>query len=259
MYWSGILALLGWAANVVAQGSLGGDQTASCSSAQAFQYVGCYDDTQNGGKANFPFQLSTTAGAAKSYPGYTSSANLTVDVCNTACRGHGFQFAGTYNGVECYCSSELPYPNSPINGTTANGIGTYAGSNPGAQTAGSLCNKPCPANSAEICGGSGTMSVYRDPTFSNETSPATLGVYTNYLYFGCYNNYGPGPIFLSIKTPSTISCANYCGALGYEYSIRNGLDSSTGNNCGCGSEIQGGLQIAESSCSRYCNGTTGAV
>lgn len=260
MYWRGTLALLGWVTTAIAQGNLGGDQTAACPApVDNFQYVGCYDDTQNGGKANFPFKLDTLAGAAKSYPGYTSSANLTIDVCNAACRGHGFQYSGTYNGAECYCSPKLPYPSAPTSGSTSGGLGTYAGTNPGGTVSNSLCNVPCPANNAQTCGGSGTLQVYRDPTYTNDTSPPTLGAQQNYLYFGCFNNANTGPIFLGIKTPSTASCQTYCGLLGYAYSIRNTLDSNTGNNCGCGPELPGGLQIAESGCSRYCNGTTGAT
>lgn len=140
MYWSGILALLGWAATAIAQGNAGGDQTATCSAAQNYTYVGCYDDTQNGGKANFPFLLSTVAGNLKSYPGYTSSANLTIDVCATACRGHGHRYAGLYSGSECYCSPKLPYPLNP--GTTTGGLGGYAGTNPGGRVANSFCGTP---------------------------------------------------------------------------------------------------------------------
>ncbi|KAL8714768.1 MAG: hypothetical protein Q9220_001281 [cf. Caloplaca sp. 1 TL-2023] len=221
--------------------------------------MGCYDDGQNGGKANFPFKLDVVAGAAKSYPGYTSPANLTVEVCQTACRGHGFKYSGTYNGAECYCASRLPYPSTPVSGSTAGGLGAFAGTNPGGTVADSQCNVACPANSAETCGGPGTLQVYRDTSYAADTNPATLGVSQNYLYFGCYNNAGTGPAYLNIKTPSTVSCENYCGALGYTYSIRNTLDSNTGNNCGCGPELPGGLQIAETSCSRYCNGTTGAA
>ncbi|KAL8938741.1 MAG: hypothetical protein Q9216_003728 [Gyalolechia sp. 2 TL-2023] len=80
MYWGGVLALLGWAATAVAQGNLGGDQSASCSASQNFVYVGCYDNGQNGGNANFPFRLITNAGDSKSYPGFTSQDQLTRDL-----------------------------------------------------------------------------------------------------------------------------------------------------------------------------------
>lgn len=147
MYWSGVLALLGWAASAIAQGNVGGDQTASCPApASNWQYAGCFGDQANGGKANFPFRLETGAGAAKSYPGYTSGTQTTVDVCNTACRGHGFQFAGTFNGNECYCSSKSPYPQSPSSGSTqyySSSNASYYGSSPGTASADSNCNVPC--------------------------------------------------------------------------------------------------------------------
>ena len=258
MYWKGIVALLGWSATVVGQGNLGGDQTASCPASQAHQLVGCFDNSQNGGNAGFPFRLVPTAGDVKSYPGFTSQSQITNELCNTACRGHGFEYAGTTFGEACYCSSRLPYPQTPSSGSTAGGLGTYQGSNPGGTVPSSQCNTPCPGNSAETCGGYGTLQVYRDPSFQPDSSLPTRGAAQNYQYFGCYSNYGPGPQFLDIKTPNTTSCQTYCGLLGYAYAIRGDSDLGTGNNCGCGPELVGGLQLPESSCNRFCNGTTAA-
>lgn len=258
MYWSGVLALLGWAATTIAQGNLGGDQTASCSASQNFVYVGCYDNSQNGGNANFPFRLVTNAGDAKSYPGFTSQSQLTVDLCNQACRGHGFPYSGTTFGQECYCSSRLPYPQNPSSGSTSSGLGPYYGSNPGGTVTNDRCNTPCPGNNTQTCGGYGTLAVYRDPTFDPDATLPTRGAPHNYLYFGCYSNSGPGPQFLDIKTPNTTNCQTYCGLLGYTYSIRGDSDQATNNNCGCGPEFPGGLQISETSCNRFCNGTLGA-
>ncbi|KAL8737054.1 MAG: hypothetical protein Q9181_002069 [Wetmoreana brouardii] len=257
MYWRGILALSGWAATAIAQGNLGGDQS-SCASTQAFSYLGCYDDGQNGGKANFPFLLSTTAGDAKSYPGYTAINQLTVDLCLQACRGHGFKFAGLYNAQQCFCSPKLPYPQRPTTNQAGDGLGTYLGSNPGGTVSNDKCGTVCPGNSAQTCGGAGFLAVYQDPSFVTETSPATYGVPANYLYFGCYSNNNGGPQFFSIKTTSTINCESYCGALGYAWSMRGGTDLATGESCGCSAELQGGLQLAETSCNRYCNGTQGS-
>ncbi|KAL9031391.1 MAG: hypothetical protein Q9196_000575 [Gyalolechia fulgens] len=258
MYWSGVVALLGWAATTVAQGNLGGDQSASCSASQNFVYVGCYDNGQNGGNANFPFRLVTNAGDPKSYPGFTSQTQLTADLCNTACRGHGFPYSGTTFGEECYCSSRLPYPQPPPSGSTSSGLGPYFGSNPGGTVPNDQCSTPCPGNNTQTCGGYGTLQVYRDPTFAPDATLPTRGAPENYLYFGCYSNAGPGPQFLDIRTPNTTNCQTYCGLLGYTYSIRGDTDLATSNNCGCGPELPGGLQIAETSCDRFCNGTLGA-
>lgn len=147
MYWSGIVALLGWAATAVAQGNVGGDQTASCPApASNWGYVGCYSDQQNGGKANFPFRLETGAGAAKSYPGFTDGSQMTRQLCQTACRGHGFSLAGLFNGNECYCSTKLPYPQTPSSGSTqyySISNASYLGSSPGTNSPTLNCNVPC--------------------------------------------------------------------------------------------------------------------
>ncbi|KAI4119021.1 MAG: hypothetical protein LQ345_000992 [Seirophora villosa] len=261
MYWSGVLALLGWAATTVAQGNLGGDQTASCPSpANDWQYVGCYDDGQNGGKANFPFRIEyNNPGAPKAYPGLTTQSQLSIDTCLQACRGHGLDFAGIYAGVECFCSSLLPWPIIQGGSTSDYNTFSYYGSRPNTTVPDSQCNSPCPANAGQTCGGPGFLQVYHDPSYAYETVPPSIGLAGNYQYFGCYNGANNGPVSLDIRTTSTVACQTYCGRLGYAYAIRNTDDFSTGNNCGCGSELQGGYQTAETDCNRFCNGTNGAV
>ncbi|KAL8980283.1 MAG: hypothetical protein Q9205_004589 [Flavoplaca limonia] len=265
MLWSGILALLGWAVTASAQGRLGiGDQAACSPTYTSFQYVGCYGDALNGAKAGFPFRLITAATDPKSYPGYTSSANLTVDICNTACRAHGFDVSMMYAAVECWCSTQIPYPQPPSSADTTNGNGPYLGSSPGTQSPGTSCSLRCPGNNTQVCGGQSHGSVYADLSFVNDTSPATIGVAANFGYFGCYTNSGGGPGFIQIHAPSLESCQNYCGGLGYAFAVRNNVDSppsATGqaNNCQCGPEIQAGLQVPESQCDKYCNGTGGAA
>lgn len=258
MYWSGILALLGWAVTATAQGRLGiGDQSACAPTYSSFQYVGCYGDALNGGKAGFPFRVETSPADPKAYPNF-SNANLTVDICTTACRAHGYDYALLYAAVECWCSTQLPYPEPPASGD-ANSIGIYRGDSPGTPSPGSSCSFRCPGNDSEICGGQSHGSVYADHSFVNDTSPATIGVSANYGYYGCYTNSGGGPGFISIHSSSLESCQNYCGGLGYAFAVRSTIDSEPTYNCQCGPEIQAGLQVAESDCSKYCNGTSGAA
>lgn len=250
MYWSGILALAGWASVTIAQGNLGGDQSASCPASQNQVYVGCYENSNT----NFPFRLATDPSDPKGYPGFTNYNQLTADLCKTVCRGHGFEYSGTTFSEACYCSTRLPYPQNPPSGSTANGPGALPGT--GTAVADSRCNTPCTGNSAQTCGGYGTTAIYRDPSFSSDSTLPTRGDPSNYLYFGCYSNAGAGPQFIDIKTPNTTSCQQYCGLLGYAYSLRGDSDVSSSNNCGCGSEIQAGLQIDETRCNRVC--VTGA-
>lgn len=264
MRWASInAAVLGLVGSVCAQGSLGGSQ-ASCSAAQAWVYQGCYSDTQNGRHGGFNWQLSVTAGAAKSYPGFTSASQMTVDLCLQACRGHAFKWALLYNTNECYCSSGFPVYQSVSN--TSAGPGAYSGTQPGTPTQDSTSSNstintchvaasPCAGNPAQFCGSSSAGDLYVDPSYHYTSSQA---VPSNYLYFGCYNNVSPGPFYVSIQTTNTVACQTYCGQLGYPFAARSAIDSqTTTSSCQCGTEIQAGFEQAESACSYYCNGTTG--
>ena len=254
MLWSGAFALLCFAAQAFAQGSSGGSQ-ASCTAAQAWISQGCYDDTQNGAHAGFSWQLSSSPSSEKYYPGFTGS--VTVEICQTACRGHGFPYSLLYGGNSCFCGADFPSPSPPSSGSTSGGPGAPSGSNPGTQTSASQCTAPCVGNTSETCGGNSASSLYHDPSFT--TNPTADGVASKYAYLGCFNNVNPGPMYISIATTDTISCVQYCAALGYPYAARSGFDSQTNmNTCGCGTEIQSGLQIAETNCAYYCNGTATA-
>lgn len=237
---------------VKAQGNLGGDQS-SCNSSPGWVHKGCFDDTGNGRHANFKWQLSSTATSERYYPG--ASGLMTVELCQTACRGHGYRYAAVYSGTNCYCASTFPYPDPPTSGSTT-GPGVVVGVSPGVSVANTVCKTACAGNVLETCGSGSSSNVFQDLSFTNSTDALAV---INYGYVGCYNNINPGPMFVSIKTISTLSCQTYCAALGYAFSSRSGVDSSTGTTCGCGSEIQSGLQIAESNCNTYCNGSSGAV
>lgn len=248
------LALLCFAAHAFAQGSVGGSQ-ASCTAAQAFVYQGCYDDTNNGAHAGLTFRISSNPSSEKYYPGFTG--NVTVEICQMACRGHGFKLTALHSGTDCSCGTEFPNPNPPSSDSTSGGVGAPSGNNPGALTSASQCNSPCTGNPSEICGGTTATSLFFDPSFTNDTTVA--GSPSNYKYLGCYNSVNPGPMYVSIETTSTFACVQYCASLGYPYSSRSGFDSqTTSNTCGCGTEIQSGLQMPESSCSYSCNGSATA-
>ncbi|KAL8671253.1 MAG: hypothetical protein Q9168_004246 [Polycauliona sp. 1 TL-2023] len=262
----GILGLLGWAVTAAAQGRLGiGDQSA-CGSRYASQsYIGCYSDGPNGGKAGFQFRLIESPQDTKGYPGFTGTPSLSVTICTTACRAHGYKYSLLYAAVECWCSTQLPYPQPPASYDTGSGNGPYQGSSPGTPSPGSQCNFACPADNTQICGGQSVGSVYEDLSFANDTSPVSIGTAANYGYFGCYTNSNGGPGFLGIHSPSLVSCQNYCGGLGYAFAVRAGPDSPASangqaTNCFCGPEIQAGLQVDESGCNIWCaNGTTTAA
>lgn len=245
-----ITALLSITATTLAQGNAGGDQS-TCSASQRWVSRGCYDNANNGVHIGFTWKLSSIVGNENYYPGFNGL--MTVDICLSACRGHGFRYAALYAGSNCYCASTFPNPAPLSSGVTTSGVGTAPGGAPG--TPGGRCNTPCNGNTTQICGGAISTKLYEDPSF-NSSAPRAA---SNYLYIGCFTNVGPGPMFTTIKTVSTNSCETYCGQLGFSYSSRSGVDSNTGaNTCGCGSEIQTGLEIAGGNCSNYCNGTLNA-
>lgn len=248
-----LIFLLGFITISLAQGSAGGSQ-ASCTNAQAWVSRGCYDDASNGRHVNFNWQLSSNSQSEKYYPGYTGL--VTVDICLQACRGHGFRYAALYYGTECYCASVFPNLDAPSSGITSGGTGSPEGSSPGTATAASNCNARCAGDITQICGSGGASNVYEDPSYTYSTAAQSA---SQYLYLGCFSNINPGVTYQTIRTTDTQSCQNYCAQLGYPYSSRSGVDSDTGStNCGCGTEVQSGLQIDESSCSFNCDGSTGA-
>jgi hypothetical protein len=242
-----------------AQGSLGGSQ-ASCGSDNAFEHLGCYADSDNGPHAGFTFLLSSDPNSVNYYPFYNGS--LTPQVCQDGCRSHGFKFAGLYNGINCYCSTLLPNPSAKA--STIQGIGSPGGSKPGTSTSSSTCEPPgkyCSGDSNQFCGSSNAIDVYSDPSidFTADEEQAL-----HYTYLGCFRSVSPGPFFAVLETTSTADCASYCGLLGYTYMGRNGIDydpsrgtssDSVEKTCGCGSEVRTGIQVDESYCNFYCNGS----
>ena len=294
MHWNIVLAvplaLLSFISSTLAQGSIGGSQ-ALCSASQAWVQMGCYDDDRNGRHVGFNWQLQSGTSDAKYYPGFTGSGNMTVEICLLACRGHGFRYVvltlpetrWSANPIQIRCallwsrmllcsyvsqhdpifkkqradteSNRFPYYVTSSSASTTDGPGTPAGPNPPLTTAASQCQSACSGNSSEYCGGGGAATVYQDPSFTYTSDPNAANPY-NYKYLGCYNNVSPGPMFATINTVNTTNCEQYCGALGYPFIQRAAIDSATtSSTCGCGTEIQAGFQISESSCSYYCNGS----
>lgn len=245
--------MFGFITSSLAQGSAGGSQ-AACTSAQAWVSRGCYSDDDNGRHVNFNWQLSSDSNSERYYPGY--SGLMTVDICQKGCRGHGFRFAALYYGTECYCSSNFPSLDPPSSGTTSGGTGNPKGNNPGNAVAGSNCNSRCAGDVTQNCGSGSASNVYEDPSYTYSAAAQSA---SKYLYLGCFSNVNPGVAYQTIKTTDTPSCQAYCSKLGYPYSSRSAIDSDTGSNsCGCGTEVQSGLQVDESRCSFNCDGSGGA-
>ncbi|MCJ1313926.1 hypothetical protein MMC25_007606 [Agyrium rufum] len=237
----------------MAQGTIGGSQ-ASCTG-EAFSYLGCYSDAQNGAHAGFTFRLSSDPSSPYYYPGYTGG--ITIESCLSGCRGHGFRYAALYDAASCYCSAALPNPGAQE--SAALGPAPAQGSSPGSTVDASVCHvigNPCAGNAAEFCGSLTATDIYEDTSFSTLTA---VGAAENFLYLGCFSNNSPAPLYATLETPDTADCAAYCGALGYAYMGRSGYNSETNSaTCGCGTELQSGNQVDEMHCNYFCDRTSNA-
>jgi hypothetical protein len=95
----------------------------SCSTAT---FQGCFfDDPSN---RTFPFVPQLP-------PGITPD-QMTIEVCQAACSGDGYEYFGLEFARECYCGQSLPTVTSD------------------------QCNMACTGDSSEICGGPGALSIY---------------------------------------------------------------------------------------------------
>ena len=70
---------------------------------------------------------------------------MTIEMCLSACRSHGFPYAGLEWKTECYCG------HAPEDGFFDK------------WTWSSKCNLFCPGNGSQNCGGIGGMSIWSTP------------------------------------------------------------------------------------------------
>jgi hypothetical protein len=232
------------ATGVKAQGNLGTPQT-SCSQTDAFVYQGCFSQQPNlHGGYNWRLEFS---GPPRDYPGYNNAVDITVDICLTGCRGHGFKYAlldGDPNlGQRCYCSLLPPanaqtFDSNPNNNQTINTCHVSPAATRG-----------CTGNRNQWCGSNSASDVYLDPSFSNSSTVAQA---SNYAYLGCYQNQSPGIAFVQLTTATELACREYCAVDRWPYAFSLGADG-TNNNCGCGTEIQSNYQLPESQCTTVCD------
>jgi hypothetical protein len=183
--------LLGLAAVVRGQGSIGGSQ-ASCSSAQAWVYQGCYGDIANGAHVGFTWQLTPAPGDPQSYPTYQTpngqprNYNMTVDICLQACRGHGFQWAALHGTQDCFCATQFPDPGpgdtAPIGdspGTATSDSSTNNATAPNTCHVNPQSQNGCHGNLNQWCGSGAASDLYKDPSYS---SASGAGAASNYVY-----------------------------------------------------------------------------
>ncbi|KAK5296620.1 hypothetical protein LTR16_000533 [Cryomyces antarcticus] len=247
MYSYSVFVAIALAAVVKAQGSLGNAQT-SCNSSQSWIYEGCYAETiPHGG---YSWQLLPNS-VPYGYPGYTNSLNMTLDLCLTGCRGHGFKYilldGDPVAGQSCWCSTGTVAANDTL---TADSV---ASNNQSLSTChiSPASSNGCTGNRNEWCGSTTGSDLWLDPSFSNTSTASNAA---NYAYVGCYHNNNPGISYITATTPTSAQCLSYCGGLGWAYSFFLHPDGIA-SNCGCGSEIMSNFQTTETDCSVACNST----
>ncbi|XP_078670984.1 uncharacterized protein LOC144911074 isoform X2 [Branchiostoma floridae x Branchiostoma belcheri] len=106
------------------------------------EYMGCYVDTLE--DRVFPWENITTD-------------DNSIKSCGLHCKGNGFVYFGVQVGTQCFCGTDLDFANR------------------GTARPDSECNRACSGNSAEICGGSYRISVYRAGRIATITASSEHG------------------------------------------------------------------------------------
>ncbi|KAI9653611.1 MAG: hypothetical protein M1829_001160 [Trizodia sp. TS-e1964] len=225
------------------QGYNGGSQSSCASGLASFSYQGCYGATLNGGGSHvYSFKpTATNTDGLQYYPGF-NSALLTIEMCMTACRGHGWRYASLYSN-NCYCGSVLPAI-ADANSVPPSNSSTLATT----CHQGSLPANGCPGNTAEWCGIGGSSEIYGDSTFP--TVILNPNEETKYNYLGCFTTGSNARFFTTSTVTGVAGCQKTCADAGYPYA---GLTSATG--CQCGTDFnENSLQAPqEATCGTACS------
>ncbi|KAI4727804.1 WSC-domain-containing protein [Aureobasidium sp. EXF-10728] len=96
--------------------------------------VGCYSEATNYNRA-----LNSTY--------YIDTNGMTPAACQSFCKARGLKFADVEYGQECWCGNAIQI----INGAKK-------------LPNDSQCSKPCTGDSTKMCGGSGTLNIYKSPS-----------------------------------------------------------------------------------------------
>jgi hypothetical protein len=88
---------------------------------------------------------------------YQLQANNSIETCTSLCGSRGFTLAGIEYTYECFCAS------SYMNGTVPTAAPT------------SQCNKVCPGNASEKCGGGYRIQIYSNPTALEDAAVLPAG------------------------------------------------------------------------------------
>ncbi|GAB7342552.1 hypothetical protein MBLNU457_g0730t1 [Dothideomycetes sp. NU457] len=178
-------------------------------------YIGCYSD-------NGPRTLNGTS----TY----DLTNMTVANCAAYCANANTPYYGVEYANQCYCGTG-----------TSSGRLLDKSTNPGT----SGCNYRCNGDFSNVCGGSGTISVYKNPAYVPMVLTPKVGKYASK---GCLTDPGTNGRALAAAMTSSnnmtvANCVDFCQKGKYKYA---GLEYAS--QCFCDNSIQSASGAKSTTC-----------
>ncbi|KAF7329976.1 putative fungistatic metabolite [Mycena kentingensis (nom. inval.)] len=195
--------------------------TTNTTDPNAYAYVGCLQEPANG-------RLLT---------GYSfTNGKLTVELCQSTCKGRGFTYYGVEYGNECYCGTGYSAPVVKANEAD--------------------CSMPCAGNSAQKCGAGFRINVYSTESQTSTTTNLVLPPYWGKTS-QCLTEANPGRALgdyrMTDGAMTLEKCVKSCDNAGYKYA-----GAQYANECWCSNTIStangGGAVVPTTDCNMGCAG-----
>ncbi|KZO96175.1 glycoside hydrolase family 71 protein [Calocera viscosa TUFC12733] len=186
---------------------------------------------------------------------YADSLSMTIEWCENYCLSSGYIYAGIEYAEECMC------------GNTIN-----TGSGQGVLATDGRCNMGCLGNTAEQCGGTWGIQIYKYGSSSTSTTTTMTTATTTttattasaspsqtWVNLGCRVDVSARALSGYAMQSSSMTvevCQNYCSGNGFQLA---GLEN--GDECWCGNSFSnnGGGQAASTDCSTACAGNSAEI
>ncbi|KAG7123841.1 putative fungistatic metabolite like protein [Verticillium longisporum] len=181
-----------------------------------FEATGCYQDYD---------------GKTLDFRSTVSSKGMTAYKCQAICKGNGYQFSGLkYYGI-CFCGSKLEGPKLPD----------------------SNCTLPCDGDQKESCGGTDSLTVYRDPTFLKLGDAVDDDDYDD---TGCFTD--DSAVGRTLGFRANIDAAKVTPATCIKACLDRGLPfagAEFGGECWCGALVSPfAKEVNDTDCNMPCGG-----
>jgi hypothetical protein len=158
---------------------------------------------------------------------------MTVEACQSFCKGKNYPLAGVEFGTQCYC-----------------GLNLASGSSVGKTG----CTMACGGNSAQTCGGSSRLNVYNNTLYEPSSIVPSVAPYD---LKGCFIDSSTARglssfVYTSATNMTVEICVGKCSGKGYSFA---GVEY--GAECYCGNTLASTSTPAPlSDCNMFCNGNT---